>query len=305
MRALAASIWCARVGYEPLNEVALDMKKLLSSLILGLFFSVSFSGKASDSINPGDLRLSVAMGYGVVDNPRANAEPIRTYLVPNLEYYGDSFYINNFTLGYSLLENETFYLDLQSRLNDDGLFFELDGLSGIFATDLFGIKDQTQPITRPGKPAPVVVYNKIERNVSYLGGGNFTWLSPVGDLSFGAFKDISGVHHGRELHLRYKYTFAAWSAVWGVELGLTQKDADLVRYYYQVTNEERKRIVFRGNPRTTLNSHVKFVVNKGLNEHWSLVTLLEYNRLGKGIAESALIDKSHYWTGLVGVSYAF
>lgn len=278
------------------------MLKVVFAASLALASTASL---ADDTISTDQWQFAVAVGYGYLDNPRAKAQPIETYFLPSWRYYGDNVYVDNFTLGFSVAETDNFYLDLQSKLNEDGLFFELDGISNLFASELFGIKDQKQPISRPGKEVPPVVYNNIQRNVSYLAGGVAGWYSPVGEFSFGAFNDISSVHNGSELQLRYKLTWELLTVRWGVELGITRKSAELVKYYYQVTDQERQKIIYFYQPRAAINSHIRLVANKTLTESLALVAIAEYNHLGNGISESPLMGQGHYISGFAGISYTF
>ncbi|MCC5452262.1 MipA/OmpV family protein [Rheinheimera sp. UJ51] len=255
----------------------------------------------ANDVPVGEWQVAVALGYGYVENPRAHAEPIKTYVLPSVLYYGERFYLENFTLGYSLFENEQLFVDIQSRLNEDGLFFELDGIGNLLVTDLFGITNGKTP----GRPSRPINYAAIERKVSYLLGSQLTWQSAVGDMTAGAYTDISGVHNGYELHLRYKYVFDWYDVSWGLELGLTQKSRELVSYYYYLTDAELQTARTSYQPRDTLNSHIRWVANKTLNAHWTLISLLEYNHLGHGISQSPLIEKSDYLSAFVGVSYSF
>lgn len=278
---------------------------MLRAVFAAALALASATSLADDTISTGQWQFAVAVGYGYLDNPRTKAQPIETYALPSWRYYGEQLYVDNFTLGFSVAESDNYYVDLQSKLNEDGLFFELDGVANLLATDLFGIKDQKQEINRPGKVVVPVVYSDIKRNVSYLAGGVAGWYSPLGELSFGAFNDISSVHNGSELQLRYKYTWQLLSMQWGLELGLTHKSTELVRYYYQVTDSERQKITYAYQPRAALNSHIRLVANKALAKHWSLVAVAEYNHLGNGISDSPLMDQSHYLSGFAGISYTF
>lgn len=275
-------------------------------VVLAFYLTViSGISVAADTITTDQWQFAVAVGYGYLDNPRAKAKPIETYVLPSWRYYGENAYVDNFTLGYSVVENDSFYLDVQSKLNEDGMFFELDGISNLFATDLFGIKDQRLPVSRPGKEVQPVVYSNIKRKVSYLGGVVAGWYSPFGELSFGAFNDISSVHNGSELQLRYKLTGDLFRIRWGLELGATHKNLELIKYYYQVTDAERQRIIYTYQPKATINSHIRLVANKALATNWSLVAIIEYNHLGAGISNSPMMGQSSYISGFAGISYTF
>ena len=278
------------------------MKKYLNILALLSLMSASLHADEIQSVASGDWQISLAAGYGVLENPRAKTDDVSTWAVPSWYYYGDKFYVENFTLGYSLFESDWLTVDLQGQLNEDGLFFELDGISKLFISDIIGytpIKDTLRPgkVAEPEKP--------IERKISYLGGVSATWYTPAVDVTSALMYDVTGVHNGYEWQLNFKKAHRwHWGAT-GVEIGGAYKSKQLIAYYYDSTLAERG---FRYNPYkadATSNWYFKGVVNAPITDSLTFIATLKLTLLGSKIRESYLIDKDSYWSGFIGISYGF
>ncbi|QYJ78194.1 MipA/OmpV family protein [Shewanella acanthi] len=271
---------------------------LLSVLLLGS--SAKLQAKDVESVSPGDWQISLAAGYGALENPRAKVKNISTWVLPSWYYYGEDFYVENFTLGYSLYESNNFIVDLQTRFNEDGFFFEFDGLNKLLLSDILGYT----PVKLPLNPK-AVKFEDIERNLSYLGGINATWVARYLDVSLGYYHDITGLHQGNEIQLRVKHSQRfQWGAL-GFEIGAIRKSDNLIGYYYDLTSEEQGPLRTNFEPKPTTNLHVRSVINVPLMEQVNFVGILEYTWLGQGITDSVLIDKDSYASGFVGISYAF
>ncbi|MFB2649201.1 MipA/OmpV family protein [Shewanella mangrovisoli] len=269
-------------------------------LVLLLSWCTTLQAKEIETVSAGDWQISLAAGYGALENPRAKVENINTWILPTWYYYGENFYVENFTLGYSLYESESFIVDLQTRFNEDGFFYEFDGLNKLLLSDILGYTPVKQPIN-----PKVVKFEEIERNLSYLGGLNATWVTPYLDISLGYFHDITGVHQGNEIQLRLKRSQAfSWGAL-GFEIGAIRKSENLVGYYYQLTKEEEGPLRTKYQPSAAINYHARSVVNVPIFDSVNFVAILEYTWLGQEITDSVLIDKAGYVSGFVGISYDF
>ncbi|WOX04154.1 MipA/OmpV family protein [Microbulbifer pacificus] len=173
-----------------------------------------------------EWKLSFAAGRGVIENPIAGKSDGETLFLPSYSYYGDRFFISNLTVGYTLLEERNFYVDLVAQPNEDGLFYHLDsstmtmGSLNAFLTHIGGAGEA------------------IERDISVVAGPSVTLVGKYADLSLASFHDITAVHYGSETHLSLDKQFPLFGGTFGYSLGAVQKDEDLVRYYYHVTEEE-------------------------------------------------------------------
>ncbi len=278
------------------------MKYLLSGLIFLSGF-ILFEARADDQIDDittGEFHFTLAAGYGGIENPRAKSDDIITYVLPSWSYYDERFYIENFTLGYSLYESERFLVDLQTRLNEDGFFFELDGWNKVFLSDILGFKPNKQPLFGPEIPEV-----EIERNISYLGGLSTSWLTPYADITLGYFHDISGVHQGSEVHFKVKKNAAfSWGAL-GFEVGAIRKSSKLISYYYHFTQSELGRSRVPQPQSAAINYHTSGVLNLPLWQDVNFVAIITYTWLGDEITKNLMVEKDGYLSGFVGVSYAF
>lgn len=243
--------------------------------------------------------VSIAAGYGRMNSPLKAAHDVQTFVLPNVRYYGEHFYAENFTLGYSLVETPDLLIDVESRLNDDGLFFELNGLQQLLATDLFSYKPNGIPIRGN------VTYPDIQRSISYLAGLNISFPSEYGQISVGHFRDVTSVHHGSESVVKYRHEGLMGPVKWGFELGMTYKDQALVDYYYVLSQAELSAYKLPQYSGGSHNYNAKLVLNMPITGHWFFVNSAEYTRLGEGIRHSLLVDKNHYTVFFAGVAYAF
>lgn len=243
--------------------------------------------------------FSLATGYGRMNNPLKAANDVHAYLLPNVRYYGERFYADNFSLGYSLLETPDLLIDLEGHINDDGLLFKINGLQHFFVTDLFNYKPKSVTIK------PNINYQDIERNISYLAGLSVSFPTEYGIVNLGHYRDASGVHHGSESQIRYRHEGLLGPVKWGLELGMTYKDQDLVNYYYHLSKSELATYRISQSTSGTQNYHAKVVLNMPINDQWFYVTSLEQTWLGSGITRSLLIDAHSYSVFFAGVGYAF
>lgn len=198
-------------------------RKTLITLLLLLVHSATHSAE----ISAPQWKLSLASGRGLIENPLEGRENGETFLLPSFSYYGKRFFVSNLTAGYSLVENERFYIDLIAQPNEDGLFFQMDKpevAAGSVASFVFL------------REAPEV--SEVDRRVSLMAGPSGTLVTELADISFSWLHDVSGVHHGSETHLSIDKQYPLFGGAIGWGIGAVQKDTDLVGYYYHFTQEE-------------------------------------------------------------------
>lgn len=270
---------------------------------------VSFAGLAlllfpllSDASSPEGWQLSLALGQGKVSTPLAARDDIEGNIVPGISYYGERFYLENTHLGYTLLEHEQGYVDLVGELNDDGMFFELDGVNNFGWWDALGIgrTDNTEFQYPPN------YYQDIERHLSYLGGvsGTLVWQ----DSSFRAayLRDISGVHHGEVMRLSLRQDLA-----FGEHLTLRlqaiaeRKDQRLLNYYYNVRPYELNDAPSWFTLKAAWNFSYGASMNYQLDPNWSLLVHWQHHQLDTDLQLTPLLRRLDYQSKFVGLRYLF
>ena len=71
----------------------------------------------------GEWQLSVGLGLGVRMNPLYDGDNTPLIVLPELSYYGERFFLKNFDLGYTLLEDKRHQLNLLFTPSRDQMYF--------------------------------------------------------------------------------------------------------------------------------------------------------------------------------------
>ncbi|WP_251357968.1 MipA/OmpV family protein [Kangiella sp. TOML190] len=250
-----------------------------------------------DQVAVGEWNFSLSLGYGQVESLITGVDDFDLYLLPNISYYGEKFYLENTTLGYSLFEQENFYIDLVGRLNEDGVYFKLDDF-GVFSA--LGVPP---PGRGPNPPQP----EDVDRHLSYLAGLELNYQIAGFDLRTGYYHDISGVHHGYELDLsvaRYFTISEHWS--WYLAASATHKSKKLLNYYYGLDEDESLTSFFSYSPNSSgTNYYLTLSTEYMINDDWSWHGFVKRNYLADEIQDSLIIERKHIDTYFLGVKYRF
>ncbi|BDF93304.1 MipA/OmpV family protein [Pseudoalteromonas sp. KAN5] len=277
--------------------------------LLGLLFFVCVSASAQDElkqqqlIKKSTLHASITLGYGGIQNPVANSKNITSVILPNFAYYGDRWYVDDFALGYSLIENERYYIDIAGRFNEDGFFFELDGINKLFATSV--MSDNLKAPTRPSAPATVSL-TPIERDLSYLAGlSSGIKLFADSWVELAVLQDITNVHNGHEVQLNGYKLLSVLGGMFGVEAGVNYKSSELIKYYYTIAPTEALSRLTKYELQSALNYHLKMAYEYPISEQLSFDMKLKYTWLDSELANNPIINENGYFSGFIGVTYHF
>lgn len=280
------------------------MKKLLG-LLCCLTTSTAYAQgdvKQPQLIKKSTIHASITLGYGGIENPVLGADNVTSPVLPSVAYYGDDWYFDDFSLGYSLIETPDYYVDLLGRFNDDGFFFELDGIDKLYATGV--IRTGTDRPTRPS--ASPINLTPIERDLSYMAGVasavnvyDSVWLSAA------YFHDVTHVHDGYELLLTGSREFKLFSGIAGIEAGATYKNEELIDYYYTVSPSESVVRLPKYDLESAVNYHLKVSYVYPLSDSFSIDFKLKHTWLDSHLARSHMIEKNGYFSGFAGITYHF
>lgn len=275
---------------------------------LGLLCFICTSASAQDElkqqqlIKKSTLHASITVGYGGIQNPVLNSENFTSLILPNFAYYGDRWFIDNFALGYSLIEDSNFYLDVSGRFNEDGFFFELDGIDKLFAAGVVsdGLKDTPRPTV------PVEFLTPIERDLSYLAGLSTGFkLTKSLLLEASLMQDVTGVHNGHEAQLNVFKTIKLDQALFGLELGLSYKNRELIEYYYTLERTEALVRMPNHESKSALNYHFKVSYKYPVSERFSVDVNVKHTWLDSDLVANPMITENRYFSGFAGVTYHF
>lgn len=144
-----------------------------------------------------------------------------------------------------------------------------------------------------------------ERESGFWVGGEATWHTPFVNLSAELMGDASGKSEGRQFRLQADRRFAYGKFSFTPRLAAVQLDEKYVGYYYGVNASEAipGRSQYGGD--STVNMEVGLRIDYTLSPTQNVFLDLRSTRLGDGVKDSPLIDRSSQ-TGLrVGYLYRF
>jgi|GEM_PF-662217 len=266
-----------------------------------LFANTTLPAAQTDA---GRWEFALSLGTGKVTTPLSNRDDLQGSVLPVVSYYGERFFIENSFMGYSLVEQETWYLDLVGGLNDDGFFFVLDGVNQFGWWDALGIErgynlEGGGPIDPPG------TFEDIERHLSYMAGTSVSWLTNLAELRLTLLTDVSGVHHGQEQHfsVRKSYSYQQWQFRW--QLGALHKDQQINNYYYNLRRHELHNADSWFKLPDSWQYFYALTVSYQVNPQWAVQAFWQKNQLDKDLLISPLVATDHYYSRFIGVRYSF
>lgn len=255
---------------------------------------------SSDEVAVDEWTFSFYLGDGKIENPIAELDDLDVTAFPSISFYGENFFIEGTTIGYSLYETDDVIVDLVGLLNEDGLFHHFDDHKDFSVINILGFNP-----TAGGK---VITFEPIKRDISYLGGVSATFINDYFDTRLGIFQDITGVHDGNEMHLSVSKSFStSWFNAF-IELGEVIKSRKLVKYYYQFQDEELARLQALKSyyePNRSTNLYYKIQIEVPITKSLAVVGLVKQTQLGDKIRQSFLVAKGNYLASFIGLRYQF
>lgn len=283
----------------------------------------------------GTWEAKVALGAGARTNPIAGADNVPLVLIPQLTYYGKRFFFDTMDLGYTLVDEPRWMMNLLVTPSDDGLYFFDDDWGRFFldgGLSSVGInfspapektddlnespavgdpddgpqqmpQEQESPAPSASKRAPAPALR--DRNIAALGGleasgdmGRFQW-------QLQALSDVSGVHDGKEVRFAVSTGTEQHAHQLGVSLGFSWKSAEVMEYYYGVTQGESSqgRPVYR--PGSGTSPFVRLSWSRPISAHWRWLGSLQFEQLSDAVRHSPLTDRNNVMQVFLGGVYHF
>ncbi|MBE0370192.1 MipA/OmpV family protein [Pseudoalteromonas aurantia] len=275
----------------------------------------------SDCVNTSQWQFSVAIGIGELTNPLAGGDNIPLFVIPYVSYYRDRFFLENTTLGFTLLDKPKFDLSFIVEPNSEQAFFEQFHLRNIIAPGSYvatdgnivdspdGALEIPDDVTPPIEQREVTVDDIANRKWAIDSGLLGHWyINDSSKLSMQWLHDVSGVYRGHHAKVTYHYEFRAISKLpVNVRLiaGVHWKENALVDYYYGLRSSDEidEQLYYQG--RSVLNPFLGATLQYKLTDDWQLKASVKRQFLGAGITDSPLIRKDDVNYFFIGGVYAF
>lgn len=288
-------------------------------------------------IATGTWEVQLAVGAGLRTNPLADSDPIPLVVIPQVSYYGKRFFLDNLDLGYTLVDEPRWMLNALITPGRDGLYFFRDDL-GRFVLDggLNLVGDASNPLTsgdrdeepaspsgdegafdspapqpdedpeespaeQPSSPPPPL----RERDLSALAGLEASARLGGWDWQLQALTDVSGVHQGEELRFALSRGTRARHNQFGLALGFSWKSAEVMEYYYGVTEGEASEHRPAYRPGSGASPFVRLSWSRPASESWRWLGSVQYEHLSDAVRDSPLTDQNQVMQIFVGGVYHF
>ncbi len=263
----------------------------------------SCAEKNLQCIETGEWNFSISVGIGLRTNPLFASNNIPLVILPEFSYYGESFFIDNLDLGYTLLASETSSLNLIATPSFDSVFFNRWDPGNLFVNLTSSTSD-----TLSVQGSAVDNFTQInpdelsKRKFSYLAGIEYSQDFEKSLLQVSLLNDITDTHSGREIRFAYAYSF---SHSFSTTLGFTWKDKNLTDYYYGVDPDEIVDDRGAYQPSASFNPFVRISYNSETSNNDSWRFSLEYQKLDSQITKSPILDNDYVVTFYVGKRFTF
>lgn len=249
----------------------------------------------------GEFNVDLLLGSLNINSPINTEEDIDLYLIPKFSYYGERFYFENTSVGFSLLENERWTIDLIGRVNLDAMYFHTN--KNTANTFLNFLSADVLVIVPFDADIPEIE----EREYSYMIGASFSRHFGPFDFNITATKDASNIHKGIETDISVLHTGSEGKVNYSLKLGVLIKDKKISNYYYGLRDSETIEMSYPSYEvdSTTYNPYIKATFEKQLSQDWSMYFSYQSMSFDSKITDSILVTDEEVNTRFIGVKYRF
>lgn len=309
----------AMIAHFPLSSLL--RYSLFASLLAKLLFAAPAQACAparEACVEVGKWDISLGVGAGVRSNPLADTADIPLLLVPQVNYSGERFFIQNLDLGFTLWETSSQQLNLLATPSYDQVFFQRWSPANFFIDNGFatagkqGGDDNSLPLIDEGSGNNLLTpeFKDIEtrqlrdRHLAGLAGFEYSWNTDLVDVQIQYLSDFTRVHSGEELRLTLSKHWRRGKHQWLASVGANWQSGEVINYYYGVTEAEAD---WRGSysAEGAISPLLRLEWNYQLNERWDLRLLSSYRALPDEISASPLMNDNKVITVFLGGVYHF
>jgi len=261
------------------------------------------------------FHFSLAMGAGFRSNPLYGGHNMPLWLMPDLAYYGQHWFFDNGTLGYSWALSPELTLSLVSRLNEEQGYFRRASFSNVFSSQRIaddGLAGPVQKNEMTESVAAVDIGQVSKRPWAIDGGLQLDWQKAQWQVRANWWHDISNEYQGSHAKVSVAYHLSHMTGDWGISSALAWKSAQLLDTYYGLAVDDG------GNPNVAVagfQPEVGVHWSYALDKNWALLSLFRYRWLNIDLQDeqnpeidtqqSPLLAEAFVRSWFIGVSYRF
>ena len=272
--------------------------------------------KAESSLNEdcapiGEWQFGLSLGIGLRSNPLLDGDDIPLIVLPTVSYYGENFFINNLDMGYTIVDEKNWTVNLLTTPGLDNVFFErwdignffvdigTNNSAGLDSGDAnLGTTNQEDRLTE------VSAFDLNTRKLSWLAGIETQYQTSSGDLwQLSVLQDISDVHQGKEI--RFAWATPISNSNWNATLGFTWKDQKTTNYYFGLAEDEITDDRAAYTAKSSFNPFVRLSWRESIENDSPWRFSIEYQKLGDAINDSPILNEGHTISFFVGKQFDF
>lgn len=291
------------------------------------------SDKLSEYIAVGDWQISLSLGFGKRTSTLTGSQDQTLLLVPTFSFYGERFYFDNGSLGYTFLDTDNHSFSAVTEIHPiAGQYFDLHPANLILGTEEFDNKLDT-PSPQDDEdgirlPPNITIQDVIKRydlnnqdmvlpkpDWSFDAGIRWNWfINPDQLLTIEAFTDVTNVHNGQRIEIEWSRSMldqkskgVLSSEKWKgqLNLGLTYYDQETTQYFFGVDERHNSNPVFYYDTSHSINPHASVYLTRPAFEDWRMVLFLKTERLANPIYFSPRTEHRYAVTFFMGLTYDF
>jgi|SRR4051812_10983236 len=277
---------------------------LLKLLLLISCFTLNASVLAqSSSSDDSGWQIGVAIGAGTRTNPVMDNENTPLYLIPQVNYQGERFFIQNLDIGYTFFQNDTHQLSLLLTPSYDQVFFNKSGFNSFIDTAGFANSTKVGPTVE-------LVSHTIDkrrlhtRHMAALAGLEYNQSVYGLDLQVQLLKEVTDYYDGSEARFALSKSINLGKNDVKLTVGANWQDASTLNYFYGFDESETL-----GNlpysPGSGVTGLLRFDWSYQIDQHWSLRFFTSYRHLSCAISNSPLVTDDNVVTAFAGGVYHF
>lgn len=259
-------------------------------------------------------KIGFGLGYGERSNPLINSDVIPIYGIIQLSYFGEHLFFDNGDIGWFLSEGKDWSVNaiagvggersFYSFLNDSSVGFN-PGLT--VSNGENSLEPPTEIPIAPGETDNALVVNPEapDRDITVDGGLELLYTRGHSEFQIQLLTDISGQHHGQELWFSWARVHSRGKLEIVPSVGFNWKSSRAADYYYGVRDDEATIALPEYHVDSAVNVFARIGVKYTLNEHWKIISVLQYEKFDHTISDSPAVEDDHVKTAFLGLYYEF
>lgn len=292
--------------------------------------------KDGDCVEVGSWHFALAVGVGLRTNPIMGEDNIPIFLLPSVSYYGERFFWETDTIGFTLVEVGNHMINAIGTVSYDQIYFDDIGIgnfsiegrsasSGSGTSSFSGNFVQTDPgvsrdpvmnddsednstggLLAQGAEASTLNTDLLhDRDITGLAGFEYTYNSRYFHLGLQILQDAASVHDGRQFRGAISKAFNWPRNAIDVSVGAEWKDSKTLDYFYGVRRDEVNDPAEVYIVDDDISYYVKMDWQYRLSSRWSLHSIVHNRWFGDEVRNSPIVAEDTTLALFLGGEYHF